>query len=483
MYDVTIIGAGVIGASIFRELTKYKLKIVMLEKENDVSMGTSKANSAIVHAGYDPKEGTLMAKYNVKGNEMFDDMCRELDVPFKRNGSIIIGFDYEDMKTIKELYENGNKIGVKGLKILNSEEVVKKEPNLNKAVKGALYAPTGGIVGPFEYTIALAENGVENGGEIKFQKEVTDIKKNSDGTFKIFTADGDMTESRYVINAAGVYGDKIHNLICEESFKIIPRSGEYFVMDKTQGRVVSHTIFQCPSKLGKGVLVTPTVHGNLLVGPDARDIDDKEDLGTIGEGLDKIKEISMRTTDKVNFRESIRNFAGLRAEPSTGDFIIEENNKVKGFIDVVGMKSPGLSSSPAIAVGVVEILEKAGCKLEKNPFFKGRRKQIRFMELSNKEKAEIIKSDARYGRIICRCESITEGEIVDAIKRSFGVLSLDGIKRRCRPGMGRCQGGFCSPKVQAIIAREYGIPVEEVVLEKEGAYILTGKTKQLKTEG
>lgn len=476
MYDIAIIGAGVIGTSIFRELTKYNLKVVVLEKEKDVSMGTSKANSAIVHAGYDPKEGTLMAKYNVKGNEMFEDMCRELSVPFKRNGSLIIAFDDEDMKTVKELYDNGNKIGVKGLQILNKEEVLEKEPNLSSEIKGALYAPTGGIVGPFEYTIALAENGVANGGEIKLQKEVCNIKKN-DEIFKITTTDGEVIECKYVINAAGLYGDKIHNLVCEESFNIIPRSGEYFVMDKSQGTVVNHTIFQCPSKLGKGVLVTPTVHGNLLVGPDAIDIEDREDLGTTGEGLNEIRRTSLKTTDKVNFRESIRNFAGLRAQPSTGDFIVEENDKVKGFIDVVGMKSPGLSSAPAIALGVVEIIKNSGLDLVENPNFNGKREQIHFMQLSSEEKAELIKKDPRYGRIICRCESITEGEIVDAIKRSFDVISLDGVKRRCRPGMGRCQGGFCGPRVQEIIARECNVALEDIVLEKDGSYILTGKTK------
>ena len=475
MYDVAIIGAGVIGNSIFRELTKYNLKVVVLEKDKDVSMGTSKANSAIVHAGYDPKEGTLMAKYNVRGNEMFEDLCKELSVPFKRNGSLIIAFNEEDMNTVKELCENGTKIGVKGLKVLNREEVLEMEPNLNEEIKGALYAPTGGIVGPFEYTIALAENGVANGGEIKLNKEVVGIEKTD--TFKITTGDGEVIEAKYVINAAGVYADKIHNLICKESFEIIPRSGEYFIMDKSQGNVVSHTIFQCPSKLGKGVLVTPTVHGNLLIGPDARDIADKEDLGTEAEGLDAVREASMRTSKKINFRESIRNFAGLRANPSTGDFIVEENDEVKGFIDVAGMKSPGLSSAPAIALDVVEILKNAGCELTKKDNFIAKREQIHFMELSGKEKAELIKKNSEYGRIICRCESITEGEIVDAIKRSFGVLSVDGIKRRCRPGMGRCQGGFCGPRVQEIIAREYNVPLEDVVLEKDNSYILVGKTK------
>ena len=384
MYDVAIIGAGVIGASIFRELTKYDLKVTVLEKENDVSMGTSKANSAIVHAGYDPKVGTLMAKYNVKGNEMFEDLCKELSVPFKRNGSLIIAFSEEDMETVKNLYENGNKIGVKGLQILSKEEVLEKEPNLSHDIVGALYAPTGGIVGPYEYTIALMENAVSNGGELKLRSEVKNIEKEND-IFKITTTDGKVIEAKYVINAAGVHADEIHNLIAKESFKIIPRKGEYFVMDKTQGKLVSSTIFQCPSKLGKGILVTPTVHGNLLVGPDAQDIEDKEDKSTAAE--------------------------------------------------------------------------------------------IVFMELSPEEKAEVIKKDPRYGKIICRCESITEGEIVNAIHRSFGSITLDGVKRRCRPGMGRCQGGFCGPKVQEIIARELKIPMEDIYQEKDGSYILVGKTK------
>lgn len=475
MYDVAIIGAGVIGASIFRELMRYNLKVAIIDKENDVSMGTTKANSAIVHAGYDPREGTLMAKYNVKGNEMFEDICKELSVPFKRNGSLVIGFNEEDMKTIKELYDNGNKVGVKGLQILSKEEVLKKEPNLNKEVSGALYAPTGGIVGPFEYTIALVENGVENGGEVKLNRKVVGIEKKEH--FIINTAEGEVIESKYVVNAAGVYADKIHNLICRESFKINPIKGEYFVMDKSQGNVVSHTIFQCPSKLGKGILVTPTVHGNLLVGPDAEIVEDRDNVATVAESMEFIRNTATKTTDKINFRESIRNFAGLRANPDCGDFIVGEAADVSGFIDAAGMKSPGLSSAPAVALDVVEILKNSGLKAEAKKDFKNTRKQINFMELSNEEKKELIKKDSRYGKIVCRCESITEGEIIDSIKRSFGKISLDGVKRRCRPGMGRCQGGFCGPRVQEIIARELNIPMEDIVQESDGSYILIGRTK------
>ena len=476
MYDVAIIGAGVIGASVFRELSKYNIKTILIEKENDVSMGTSKANSAIVHAGYDPKIGTLMAKYNVKGNEMFEDLCKELSVPFKRNGSLVLAFNDEDLETINNLYINGNKIGVKGLKVLSKEEVLEIEPNLSNDIKGALIAPTGGIVGPFEYTIALVENGIQNGGEITLDAEVDKINK-KDETFIIETKNGKKIESRYVINAAGIYADKIHNMICKESFKITPRKGEYYVMDKSQGNLVSHTVFPCPSKLGKGILVTPTIHGNLLVGPNAVDGDDKESLNTTGDGLANIKKSAIHTTEKINFRDCIRTFAGLRAVPDTGDFIVGEDKEIKGFVDVAGIKSPGLSSAPAIAEDVVNILKGAGLPLDRNLNFNGKREQVYFMELSKEEKVELIKKDSRYGRIICRCESITEGEIIDAINRSFGKVSIDGVKRRCRPGMGRCQGGFCGPRVQEIISRELNINMEDIVQEKSDSVILYGKTK------
>lgn len=475
MFDVAIIGAGVMGASIFRELTKYNLKTILIEKENDVSMGTTKANSAIVHAGYDPKVGSLMAKYNVKGNEMFEDLCKELSVPFKRNGSLVIAFSDEELETIKELYENGTKIGVKGLRIISKEEVLELEPNLSNDVVGALLAPTGGIVGPFEYTIALVENGIQNGGEIMLDAEVASIKK--DENFLIETKDGRKIEAKYVINAAGVHADTVHNMVCKESFTITPRKGEYYVMDKKQGSLVSHTVFPCPSKLGKGILVTPTVHGNLLIGPNAVDGDDKESSNTTGDGLNEIKKSAMHTTDKINFRECIRTFSGLRALPSTGDFIVGEDNEVKGFIDVAGIKSPGLSSAPAIAEDVIRILGESGLALDKNENFNGKREQVHFMELSPEEKAELIKKDSRYGRIICRCESITEGEIVDAIHKSFGKISIDGVKRRCRPGMGRCQGGFCGPRVQEIISRELGVKMEDIVQEKANSKILYGRSK------
>ena len=414
MYDVVIIGAGVIGASIFRELTKYNLKIAVVEKENDVAMGATKANSAIIHAGYDPRVGSLMAKYNVKGNEMFESLCKELSVPFKRIGSLVLAFNNEELNLINTLFINGKNNGVKNLKILSRDEVLLLEPNISKDIIGALYAPTSGIVGPFEYTIALMENGYQNGGEVILESEVVSIIKNNN--FIIKTKDGKEIKSRYVVNAAGVYADKIHNMICKEKFKIVPRKGEYFVMDKSQGTIVNHTIFQCPSRLGKGILVTPTVHGNLLVGPNAVDLEDKESLSTTSEGLSYIRKASIKTTNKINFRESIRNFSGLRATSDIDDFIIGEDSQVRGFIDIAGIKSPGLSSAPAIAEDVVKILLNSGLKLIKNDSFTGVRTNVRFTDLLSSEKNELIKKQPTYGRIICRCEEITEGEIIDAIK-------------------------------------------------------------------
>ena len=349
------------------------------------------------------------------------------------------------------------------------------EPNLNKDVKGALFCPTGGIVGAYEFTIALSENAIDNGGELRLNSKVVGIEK--DENFKIKLENGDVVEARFIVNAAGIYADKIHNMVCEEDFKITPRKGEYYVLDKSQGRLFEKTIFQCPTKLGKGVLVTPTVHGNLLVGPDAIDTCDKDSVSTEYDGLAKVREVSLKTTNKVNFRENIRNFAGLRAIADKPDFIIGEAKDVKGFFDVAGIKSPGLSSAPAIAVDVVKMLGESGLALEKKDNFNEKREQVHFIELSPEEKANLIKKDSRYGRIICRCENITEGEIVDSINRTLGARTIDGVKRRCRPGCGRCQGGFCGPRVQEIISRETGMNIEEVLLDKNGSYIISGKTK------
>jgi glycerol-3-phosphate dehydrogenase len=476
MYDVAIIGAGVIGTYIARELSRYKLKIALLEKDNDVANGTTKANSAIVHAGFDAKPNTLKARMNVQGNTMFDEVCKELHVPFKRIGSIVVAFSEEELETLKELYDRGIENNVPGLKILSAEELIDLEPNINCTALGALYAPTAGIIGPWELAMALAENAVDNGVELFLNTEVTGIEKKG-SAYTVKSGNGTF-EAKYVINCGGVYADKIHNMIAPAAFEIIPRRGQYFLLDKSAGTLVNTVVFQCPTKLGKGVVVLPTVHGNLLIGPDAEDIQDRDDTGTSEKRLNIIRETAKKTSEKIQFGATITSFAGLRATPLSGDFIIEESAAAKGFFDVAGIESPGLSSAPAIAQYVVGLVKERDGQFETNYDFKPtRREPIHFMHLSESERQAVIKKDPRYGRIICRCENITEGEIVDAIKRSAGGRTIDGIKRRVRPGMGRCQGGFCEPRVIEILARECGINMMQVVKDGPDSNIATAETK------
>ena len=476
MVDVVVIGTGIMGACVARELSRYNLNVVVLDKENDVSNGTSKANSAIIHAGYDAANGTLMAKYNVLGNAMFEDLCKEIEAPFKRVGSYVLAFTEEERPHLELLYDRGVKNGVPGLEILEGAEVLKREPNLNPNIVAALYAPTAGIVGPWEFVIKMLENAVENGVEVRLNSKVGDIQK-VDGGYKVVT-DKEEILTKTVINAAGVHADEINDMVSKKHFNIIPRKGEYFLLDKVQGTLVNSVIFQCPSKMGKGILVSCTVHGNLIAGPTATDVESKDDVGNTISEMDMIRREALRSVPSVNFRDNIRNFAGLRAEGDTGDFIIGEAEDAEGFFNIAGTKSPGLTSAPAIGVDVAKmVVEKLGNPTKKVEFKKNRH-QIHFMDLTPEEKTEVIAKDPRYGRIICRCESITEGEIVDVIHRTLGARTVDGVKKRCRPGMGRCQGGFCGPRVQEILARELGKKLDEIVLDKTGAYILTGETKK-----
>lgn len=477
MYDVTIIGAGIIGGFVARELSKYDLKVLILEKENDIANGTTKANSAIAHAGYDAEPNSMKAKLNVEGNKMFDHICEELDVPFKRIGSLVVAFSEEEKITINELYDRGVANNVPGLRILDRDELLQKEPNLSESAVGALYAPTAGIMGPWELAIGLIENAIENGVELLLNSEVIKIDKLDSG-YKIFTKDGEI-QTRYIVNCAGLYGDKIHNMVASPRFTIKPRRGQYFLLDKTAGDFITSVVFQCPTKVSKGVVVLPTVHGNILIGPDAELIEDKNNTETSDERLNYVRSAAKKTSDRIPFNKVITSFSGLRALPSTGDFIIEEVKDAKGFIDVVGIESPGLSASPAIGKYVVELLKEidGGFKEDSN-FNPRRRKMIHFMNLSQEEKHEIIKKDPRYGRIICRCENITEGEIVDVIHRKAGATTVDGIKRRVRPGGGRCQGGFCQPRVIEILARELNIDITEVYKDRLNTNIAIGRTKQ-----
>lgn len=471
MFDVAIIGAGIVGTMISRELSKYKLDVILLEKDNDVANGTTKANSAIIHAGYDASVGTIKAKTNVEGNAMFDKLCEDLSVPFKRIGSLVIAKCEEEKKILQELYKRGKQNGVAKMKLLTKEEVRQMEPNLTEKIEGALYAPTAGIVGPWELAIALAENAVENGVELKLNSKVTNIVKH-DGFYRIFS-DKDYVEAKYVINCAGVYADKINNMVNSEGFEIMANSGEYQLYDKNVGKLSNSIIFQCPSHKGKGVLALPTVHGNFMIGPTSEYVSDKESKKTTREGMDLLYENIKELFSEFPYDQIITSFMGLRAKVESQDFIIEETNESSRFINVAGIDSPGLTAAPAIAKLVLKILKNSIGELKLKESFASTRREVKhFMELSEKEQSELIEKDKSYGKIICRCENITEGEIIDVIKRKAGATTVDGVKRRARPGSGRCQGGFCSPRVMEILARELNVEMDEILKGNKESYIL-----------
>lgn len=477
MKDVIIIGGGVVGCSVARELSRFDADILLLERGNDVSVGTSKANSGIVHGGYDAKPGTLKAKFNVAGNAMFDALARELDFPFKRNGSMVLCFDKADIGKLQELKEQGVKNGVQGLYIVEGYEAVKAmEPYVSENVVAALVVPNGGIVSPYEMTIAYAENAATNGVEFRFGSEVTAIDK-IDGGLQVTCADGFTAQAKYVVNAAGVYADVINNMISPDKMHITARKGDYELLDKTCGYMASHTLFQMPTKMGKGVLVTPTCHGNILVGPTATDVTDKDDVATTPEELASAFDRALLTMPSLNRRNIITQFSGLRAHLDTDDFVIGESAAVKGLYNVAGIESPGLSSAPAIAVHVAEeIADKLS--LGKKANFVAERKGIpHFATISDEERRKLVAENPLYGRIVCRCETVTEGEIVEAIRRKPGAVDMDGVKRRTRQGMGRCQAGFCTPRVMEILSRELGVPMTEVTKRGGNSQFVIGRTK------
>lgn len=473
MYDIAIIGGGVVGGMIMRELSAYELSICMLEKENDVATGASRANSAIVHAGFDAKEGSLKARLNVEGSKMMKETAKELGVKYKQNGSLVVGFGKEDRQTIEALYNRGIKNGVDGLRIIEKEELRTLEPNISEDAVCALDAPTGAIVCPYELTVAAVGNAMDNGAELFLDFEVKNIKQTKDG-YEV--SDGSNTvAARCVINCAGINSDKIAKMIGDNSIEIHPRRGEYILLDKQAGTTVSHTIFKTPSKMGKGILITPTVDGNLLLGPTSEDISDKADTSTTAQGIALVKKQAGERVDGIAFNGTITSFCGLRAVGNTDDFII--NNPKKGFINVAGIESPGLSASPAIAKYVVEMLPKSFKKTKKKNFNPIRKPAHWFREATKEEKNKIIANDRTYGKIVCRCEKITEGEIREAIKTNPPARDLDGIKRRTRAQMGRCQGGFCIPYITEILAEELGVAYEAVTKSGAGSEINIGKTK------
>ena len=474
MYDVLIVGGGVIGCAIARELSRYQLKICLVEREEDVCTCTSKANSAIVHAGFDAKVGSKKAYFNVQGSRMMEGLCRDLDIPYDRCGSLVLSFDAADRPKLEDLVRRGQENGVEGLEIVEGEALRAMEPNLSNQAVAALYAPTGAIVCPFTLTYALAENAAANGAEFRFDTCVERMER-TEGGFAVHTNNG-VLHSRTVVNAAGVYADELHNQLCENKLTIVPRRGEYCLLDKTEGRLVSRTIFQLPSAMGKGVLVTPTVHGNLLVGPTAADQDDKDDTATTAEGLAQVTSAAGLSVSRLPMNKVITAFSGLRAHITAGadDFVIGES--AEGFFDAAGIESPGLTSAPAIGAYLADLVAKKLSATKKADFIATRRGITPLKELPFEERCAVIEKDSAYGQIICRCEQISEGEIIEAIRR--GARSLDGVKRRVRAGMGRCQGGFCAPRVMEILERELQLPSADLTKSGGESRLITGQTKE-----
>lgn len=475
MYDVIIIGAGVTGCAVARYLSRYQGSALVLERAEDVCCGTSKANSAIIHAGFDAAHGSLMAKMNVQGNRMVPGLAKELDFPFRMNGSLVVCMSEEDMPRLQALYENGVKNGVEGLEIVDAQRLHELEPNVSKNAVAALWAPTGGIVCPFNMTIALAENANANGVDFRFNTKVTGFTRGEEG-WTVHTEQGDF-RTRYVVNAAGVYADVLHNMVSARKLHITPRRGDYCLLDRQVGGFVSHTVFQLPGKLGKGVLVSPTVHGNIIVGPTAIDIEDRDGTNTTAAGLEELIAKAGISVDNLPIRQTITSFAGLRAHEDHHEFVIGEAEDAPGFVDCAGIESPGLTSAPAIGLTVAELLrEKLGLR-EKEDFIATRKGLLDPKSLTWDAYQALIRENPAYGQIICRCEQVTEGEIIDAIRRPLGARSLDGVKRRTRAGMGRCQAGFCSPRVMEILARELGVSQAEITKCGGASRLIVGVNK------
>jgi len=476
MYDIAIIGAGVIGSMIGRILSKYDLKICILEKHIDAAMGASGANSGIIHAGYDAKPNTLKEKFNISGSNMMEKVCEDLNVAYDKCGSLVIAFNEQENEVLNKLLVNGKNSGVKNLKLIEKEEIFKLEPNINKKVIKALIAPSAAIISPYKLNINALKNAVINGVEFLRENEVINIEK--ENNIFIIKTSKQQLKSKIVINCSGIYADKISKMVGDESFKIIPRSGEYVLFDKTEGKLFNKVIFQTPTDEGKGVLVTKTVDGNLLIGPDAKEIFDRDIIQTHKSSVDYVYKKSLKTSDKILLNKSITTFAGVRATPNTKDFIIEESKICSQFINVAGIESPGLSSAPAISEYVEEIVKNiiGSIKIKKEYTMKLKSKKY-FSEMTNEEKEKAIKENKLYGKIVCRCENVTEGEIIESINKEYGAITVDGIKKRTRAGMGRCQGGFCLPSIIDILADQLNVNKKAVTKGDTGSYILSRRTR------
>jgi glycerol-3-phosphate dehydrogenase len=477
--DVVVIGAGVVGTGIARELSRYDVDVVLVEREADVAWGTTKANTALVHAGYDADPGTNKARFNVAGNAMYPRITQELGVMYKNTGTLVVATAPDQVPHLNELLERGKANGVPGLEIIGRERIVELEPFISSDAIAALWAPTGGITSPWELAIAYAENAVDNGVTILLSSPVTAIDVEGGRAVRVHTPDTTI-DTQFVVNAAGLFADEIAGMVGARDFNIVPRKGEYYLLDKRAGHLARHPLFPVPTAFSKGIVVTPTVDGNLLVGPNSQVVEGTSDLDTTAAGLDEVITGARRLVPSIPLRDNITNFAGLRAtaQPS-GDFVIGPANGVPNFINAAGIQSPGLTAAPAIALEIVNLLGEAGLKLVEKPDFNPiRPRPARFEEMDDDQRSAAAARDSRWGHIICRCESVTEGEIVEALHRSVPCTTLDGIKFRTRAGAGRCQGGFCGPRVVAIIARELGISPDAVTKKGGTSRVLVGPGKQ-----
>lgn len=473
-FDVVIVGAGVTGAMLARNLSRYQLRVCLLEKENDVAMGASKANSGIVHGGYDPEPGTLKALLNTRGVELLFRAAKELNVPCIRNGSMVCAFPGEEGH-LEELYRRGQENEIPGLELLSGDQARELEPFLSQEVTKVLRVPNAGIVSPYELTVAAVGNAMDNGVTLHRNFAVSAICKNESG-FAVTAQSGETVEGKYLVNCAGGSADRIARLAGDGFFTLIPRAGEYMLLDKAEGHKAHHTLFQCPSENGKGILVSPTVHGNLLVGPTAIPVETENSRDTTPEGLAEVARLSGRTVPAVDLRQVITSFTGVRASEKGGDFILKASSKVPGLIHAAAIDSPGLTCCVAIAECLTALLAQAGLALVEKKNWDGTREDpCAFREMTGEEKDAYIKENPAYGKIVCRCETVTEGEILRAIRQNPGARDLDGVKRRTRSGMGRCQGGFCGPYVMQLLSRELGIPMEEVTKCGAGSAMLTGR--------
>jgi len=480
--EILLIGAGVTGCALARVLSRYNVQVTVIDRGADVAEGASKANSGIVHAGFDAHPGTMKAKLNVEGATMYPALCQELGVPYGQPGALVIGFTEDDRKTIENLVQQGIANGVPGVRLIERNEILAMEPNTNPEVLCALYAPTSGLTSPYELTFALADHAALNGVTFRMNEEVTNVWQDETSLWHVQATSGEYT-CKVIINCAGVGSAAIHNMMSDDKRHIINRRGQYYLMDRVSPLPFNMTMFQCPTKMGKGVLVSPTVHGNILLGPSAEDIPDAQDVSTTAEGLRFVLEKSKLTWPDASPRGTITNFSGIRAHEAKGDFIIGAVSGRTNAYETVGIESPGLSSAPAIAEMLgKQIAEEQG--LAKKADYKPSKPLPKpFHAMTNEERAAAVAADPLYGKLVCRCEVVTEAEIRAAIRRPVGATTIDGVKRRTRAGMGRCQGGFCSPRVAEIIAEELGIPMTEVTKCGGASRLLTGTIQDAMKEG